>query len=163
MPYKDLEKRREYHREYLKNWEKGNVDKVRGYRKKYDSKRNGTPERKKTQSTVAYRRHHRAKLSVLKMYGMNCVYCGESHYEFMCIDHINNDGKAHRETKEYKKYARGGMFGYLAKTEYRPDLYQVLCHNCNAAKQYYGIKPDGNKFKSIEEWERLSGKRNGKK
>jgi hypothetical protein len=163
MPYKDLDKRKEYHAQYIKKWDKENVEKRRLYTRRHDAKREGTPERKAMHSSVAYRRHHRTKLGVLKQYGMKCVYCGEDHYEFLCIDHINDDGRAHRDTPEYKKYARGGMFGYLSKTEYRPDLYQVLCHNCNAAKQYYGIKPGGNKFKSIEEWERLSGKRNGKK
>lgn len=156
MPYADPVKRKEYHKEYSKKWEGNNRDKRKLYQKKHDLKRNETPVRKKQLSDVRYRRHHRNKVYVLEKYGTECTYCGEKRYELLVCDHINNDGARHRETQEYKRFNCGGMYGYLAKTEYRPDLYQILCHNCNAAKQYYGISPDGNEYKDLEYWKELS-------
>src|SRR3954447_13942631 len=48
-----------------------------------------------------YRRYKRQynrqrRLRVLAMYGGKCECCGTAHHEFLCVDHINNDGAAER-------------------------------------------------------------------
>lgn len=159
MPYKDLKKRKEYQKKYLEKWEIKNKDKRREYTKKHDKKRKVFPKRIKQLAEVRFRRHHRNKVKVLELYGKKCNYCGEDRYEFLSIDHINNDGARHKETAEYKRLNCGGMWGVLSHTEYRPDLYQVLCHNCNIAKEHYHIEPNKNGHKPFEYWREISKKR----
>jgi hypothetical protein len=72
-------------------------------------------------------------------YGGRCACCGEDQMEFLSIDHIFNDGgKLRREGKE----ATGRRFYKQLKDQGFPQgRLQVLCHNCNGAKGYYGICP----------------------
>lgn len=74
---------------------------------------------------------------ILAHYGGKCVCCGETRPEFLAIDHINNDGGKQR------KIAGGGGFTFqvwVKKNNYPDDL-QILCHNCNLAKGFYGYCP----------------------
>jgi len=70
-------------------------------------------------------------------YGGKCVCCGEDNYKFLVIDHINGGGRKHR-----KQIGSGGyaLIHWLDKNNY-PEGFQVLCHNCNAAKAHYGSCP----------------------
>jgi hypothetical protein len=82
----------------------------------------------------------RAKIKVLEAYGGEnycCACCGEKHYEFLSIDHINGDGKAHR-----KELGLTGnkFYKWLIKNNF-PKGFQVLCMNCNFAKGLYGHCP----------------------
>jgi len=65
---------------------------------------------------------------------VKCQCCGEDHIEFLAIDHINNDGAAHR-----RRVGRG-IYHWLVKNNFPPG-FQVLCHNCNFAKSAYGTCP----------------------
>jgi hypothetical protein len=72
------------------------------------------------------------RLEVLYWYSdgkMKCEQCGESRYEFLAIDHINNDG-----TKDRKEH-KGNIVLHIIRSGF-PNGYQVLCHNCNALKQF---------------------------
>lgn len=83
------------------------------------------------------------RFEVLQRYGGNppkCACCGEIQIEFLTIDHINNDGAKHR------KEIGGRLYQWLYKKEYMPDRFQVLCINCNYAKQWYGKCPHQNKI-----------------
>lgn len=62
-------------------------------------------------------------------YSCNC--CGENMYGFLTIDHINNDGALHRKVE--KRYTN--VYHWLRNNLY-PDGFQVLCYNCNCAKQF---------------------------
>jgi hypothetical protein len=75
--------------------------------------------------------------TVLSHYGNRCTCCGETTYEFLAIDHINNNGAKHR-----KEIGLGGsrIYRWLKDNNY-PDGFQVLCHNCNQAKGHYGECP----------------------
>jgi hypothetical protein len=72
----------------------------------------------------------------IDMYGGVCVCCGESVFEFLTIDHIKGQkGRpANRREGGYKCYKK-------AVAEYRPDLYRVLCMNCNHVIGRYGYCP----------------------
>lgn len=75
------------------------------------------------------------KLSVLTHYSSGkpeCACCGESIVDFLSIDHINNDGAAHR-----KEIGQSKLYGWLKKNKY-PAGYQVLCMNCNFGKGING-------------------------
>ncbi len=85
-----------------------------------------------------YHKEHRLKTrkKVLQAYGDECKCCGENTPKFLAFDHINNDGKEHRKTVG----SGNAMYLFLIKKGY-PDDIQILCHNCNLAKTYYGRCP----------------------
>lgn len=71
---------------------------------------------------------------VFEAYGNRCVCCGETRFEFLTIDHINDDGK------EERKKGRWGytLFKYIIENNYPKESYQLLCWNCNMTKGIYG-------------------------
>ena len=71
---------------------------------------------------------------VLMKYGKRCGCCGETYIQFLAIDHKNNDGARHRAEIKQK------MYTWAKKNNY-PDILQILCHNCNLAKAFYGKCP----------------------
>lgn len=81
------------------------------------------------------------KLKVFIAYGgVKCACCGETDPIFLSIDHINNDGRKHRELIGNDK-----IYRYLFKNNF-PKGFQVLCHNCNRGKYLNGgICPHKNK------------------
>lgn len=64
-----------------------------------------------------------------------CNCCGETENKFLALDHKNNDGNIHRKTMAHCNMIR------WAKSNNFPDMFQVLCHNCNMAKALYKICP----------------------
>lgn len=102
-------------------------------------------------SEIKRRQLHRAKIVVLQRYGDRCAFCGETRYELLVVDHVKGGGRAHRKTPEF--IATGGMFRFLAKYRYyRPDRYRILCFNCNAARQFFGIEPGKKKYQPLKWW-----------
>jgi hypothetical protein len=79
------------------------------------------------------------RLTVLHHYSdgrMCCACCGEDALEFLAIDHIHGDGASQREiTGE-----GGNFYRWVIRHDFPPGL-QVLCHNCNIAKSFYGWCP----------------------
>jgi hypothetical protein len=74
------------------------------------------------------------RLQVVEAYGGKCACCGESHIQFLTLDHINGGGSAHRKSIHGKVYAELRRNGF-------PPGYQILCWNCNAASGLYGKCP----------------------
>lgn len=64
-----------------------------------------------------------------------CAYCGETNSEFLSIDHINNNGAQHEKTLSGRSSET--LYRWLMKNDY-PDGFQVLCMNCNCAKEWLG-------------------------
>lgn len=77
---------------------------------------------------------HQKRSLVLEHYGGTCKCCGETTYEFLEIDHINNDGIEHR-----KKVGRH-IIEDIIKRDFPKDL-QILCANCNRGKGKFGECP----------------------
>ena len=75
------------------------------------------------------------KIAALERYGgrpPKCRCCGETHLEFLHLDHIDGSGGEHRRRIKEEKCT--GIYRWLAKHQY-PDLpLQVLCANCNYVK-----------------------------
>jgi len=89
--------------------------------------------RKSTSST------RQLRLRVLRAYSgevLSCACCGERGLPFLTLDHLNNDGRAHR--RRLKGWQ--GVFRELVRNGF-PSGYQVLCYNCNLARFAYGICP----------------------
>lgn len=91
------------------------------------------PERRKETT----RKHNKnLKDTFLRMYGGKCVCCGETAWEFLTIEHKLGQVGINRKNKETGKFAYA-----KAVKEYRPDLYEILCWNCNCSKGRYGYCP----------------------
>lgn len=117
------EERRPHLRQYAKEYRNAHPDKRRLYNKRY------------TQTI---------KRKVMDLYGRGCQCCGEEQLMFLTIDHVNDDGKQHRQelATTSASYGRGGIefYKYLWR-EHRagrdiPYVLQVLCWNCQQAKRW---------------------------
>lgn len=77
------------------------------------------------------------KLEIFIHYGGNapkCACCGEPIYEFLTLDHINNDGGKHRKELNPKKQSSTTYYVWIKQNNY-PEGYQILCMNCNFGKR----------------------------
>lgn len=91
-------------------------------------------------------RHRQLRDLVFKAYGGVCACCGEHRETMLTIDHVNNDGAAHRKklSAGYKKHKwrdanLGGTSVYadLVRRNF-PTGFQLLCANCNVSKARNG-------------------------
>lgn len=80
----------------------------------------------------------RLREEVLDAYGRRCACCGETTPEFLTVDHVHNDGAAHREEIGHRPTQ---LLYYLKRHDYPKDRFQLLCCNCNFAKGWYGECP----------------------
>ena len=95
----------------------------------------------KNKDAVA-RYYKRLRVKVLNHYGHKCACCGEDRYEFLAIDHKNGDGNKHR-----KEIKGTNVCLWIIRNDYPDDL-QILCHNCNMAKTFYGVCPHKKKARA---------------
>lgn len=115
-------------------WSKANRDKKNATYKKY---------------------HDRVRLEVLTAYcdGVpKCQCCGDTHLEFLSLDHRNGDGAAHRREFNGGKQNTNNraVYRWARKNGY-PNTLWVLCHNCNRARHMYGECPHERERRS-ETW-----------
>ena len=85
------------------------------------------------------------KVLVLSAYSPNgipkCECCGETHLEFLTLDHIHGKGNEHRRKLKTIKVVGGFPFyRWIIRSKYPPG-YRVLCSNCNLAMGHYGYCP----------------------
>lgn len=94
-----------------------------------------------------------AKDQVFEAYGgYKCSCCGETIKEFLTLDHINNDGAAHRrEVFGGREHGSGrSLYGWIIRNNFPPIL-QVLCANCNWGKRMNGgICPHTTNFATVD-------------
>lgn len=128
----DQQRKAKWYKAYKRKWWSENKDKSSSYRKK------------DIESRRARRResYHRIRLEVLTHYsGGNSPYCdccGDTHLQFLALDHKKSDGAQHR--KSIGTSGGGRMCEWAKKNNY-PDMFRVLCHNCNFAYGAYGCCP----------------------
>lgn len=123
-------------------WAKENREKVNeiGLRssRKNKAKRNAASRQYYWNNAERMRAAQRTRIQELKdaayaaYGGYVCSCCGEREPMFLCLDHINDDGAAHRKT-----FPTGGLYEWLRKHDY-PPMFQVLCPNCNMGKRMNG-------------------------
>lgn len=73
---------------------------------------------------------------VIDHYGGKCACCGDKHYAFLTIDHKNGQGEKHRQEVGYGS----NMIRWIINNRF-PEIFRILCHNCNLARGYYGKCP----------------------
>jgi hypothetical protein len=134
MPHKYQEAKNAYSRK----WKKLNRDKVSAYNREYRLK--NLDEIKPKQNARNLAKYYELKTLFYDMYGRKCMCCGETRAEFLTIEH-----KQGRDGKHVG--ASGTRLLTLCTKEYRPDLYEVLCWNCNCSKGKYGYCPHNEESK----------------
>ena len=104
--------------------------------KKYQAqKRAKNPDAYNRSVRVAVRKAHiRRRIEVINHYGGRCACCFENELKFLGIDHINGNGNEHR------RQIKSNIYTWLRKNKW-PDGFQILCHNCNLSKGFYGQCP----------------------
>ena len=87
----------------------------------------------KARARAAVKRNYwKMKAMCLDHYGRKCACCGEDNPGFLSMDHINQDGWAHR------KHGSGNAIYRYAITNGFPDTLQILCFNCNYGRARNG-------------------------
>ncbi len=80
-----------------------------------------------------YYQAHRA--AVFAYYGKECACCGEDEEAFLQIDHVDNNGNAHR-----REIGQSALYRWLVLNKFPPG-FQTLCANCNFGKKQCGQCP----------------------
>ncbi len=143
---KHPEKKKEYGRraylhrrkraiEYSRKYRKLHIEKITDYNKEYSKLHRGEIN---TRQNIANRR---IKRSVLELFGGKCACCGENRFEFLTMDHINDDGKEHRKRGGELWHADGVYRWALKNSEKALKILQILCWNCQMAKAFFGACP----------------------
>lgn len=91
------------------------------------------------QAMPEVQRTRRAKLKaqVFAHYGALCACCGETEDVFLTLDHVNDDGAAHRKGLSNGHGRSGGATARIwldiIRRGFPPD-FQILCYNCNCGR-----------------------------
>ena len=160
MSFKNRETEQKYRAEYRaknkerigvygRQWHNAHKDEDRLRLQKW---RAANPERSKAMAKKSYLARDRVKLSkhlhdmkrtlrkeLLDMYGHRCACCGESHDQFLTLDHVNGGGSQQRKTR--------GAFVVLKEAidANDPAQFRILCFNCHlGAHANGGICPHKN-------------------
>lgn len=99
--------------------------------KRADYKENKDARLSRMRETIRRRR-----MEMIAAYGGKCQCCGETHWEFLNIDHIQGGGKEHQK-------AIGGpsaLVRHLRNLGWPKDTFRLLCWNCNCAR---GLRGNG--------------------
>ena len=133
MPHKDRATQRDYAKEYHQR----NKAKHNEYNKTYQKQH----PRQRNNYLKGYRKG--IKIAAFEAYGgCVCACCGETHLEFLSIDHVDGGGAEHRRQLG-KNHGPGARFYAWLKNQGFPPGYRVLCMNCNASIGWYGYCPHG--------------------
>lgn len=89
--------------------------------------------------------YRKQKQIVVDAYGGKCFCCGETHFEFLTIDHIHGGGR-----KDRAKRTGSGFYVRLVKEGFPKDKYRLACMNCNFALGKYGHCPHRVKSDTVE-------------
>ena len=132
-----------------KKWRSENREHINFMQRKYNKLNSMKPEwieKQRSRSRYEKRELRHAAIMAYGGYRCSCNHrggaCGEKPPEFLCIDHINGNGKILGEKGGHILYRRLKKQGY-------PPGYRVLCHNCNLALGFYGYCPESDTEKQI--------------
>jgi hypothetical protein len=113
-------------KEYARKHRETNRKKYAQAQRKYSK----TDKCKKINNIKQIKYRNKLKKDVMNAYGNKCSCCGETEPLFLEIDHVYNDGY-----KDKKGYWR--LLSWIRTHKY-PDVFQILCSNCNRGKYRNG-------------------------
>lgn len=126
--------------EYQREYRAANIEKRRKWNKEW------IENNRERYNAAKFKYREKCKVETIKFYSngsMNCLYCGYSDLDALVLDHINDDGAAHRKLLGISSRGSAGMNTYEAlKREGYPDGLQVLCANCNTKKQAVKLRTE---------------------
>ncbi len=79
------------------------------------------------------------KEKIFSEYGNKCECCGQTVWQFLSIDHIDNTGAEHRKNENMGRNAGKIMYQWLKNNNYPKDGFRLLCMNCNACIGFHGF------------------------
>lgn len=103
-----------------------------------------TPEEKRLRHNQMIQARARAlRLRVISEYGGACACCGEAREPFLCLDHVDGMGAAHRKelTGDWSRGAGSRTYRWIAANGFPKEGFRILCHNCNCARGMRGVCP----------------------
>ncbi len=106
---------------------------------RYHEKMKNDPEYREDRARRRRISYRKLKDEVIAAYGGKCACCGEDTREFLVLDHVNGGGNKHRLS-----YGARNASLYIYREVRRngyPGGFQVLCANCNLAKERAGGCP----------------------
>lgn len=143
MPLKDRVKRNAYKAKWCrdkrikdKEWASKQDERCNSQKK---TKYYTDPEYRAKRIASAKALTDKKRKAAIDYYGGKCACCGETEYAFLAFDHIDGGGNKHRRNEKI------GNMGRWAYDNGFPDILQILCHNCNSAKGFYGECPHKSK------------------
>lgn len=94
-----------------------------------------TPEVKSKNAAAERERYRVLRAEMLSTYGARCSCCGEDEPVFLELDHVNDDGAAHR-----REIGRGSKrtYTHLKRLGWPKDGHRLLCANCNQGRARNG-------------------------
>lgn len=93
-------------------------------------------QRRRIKQSPSWNRSQEAKIKVLSAYGGFCSCCREEDQDKLVMDHILGGGSAEKEF-----YPSRNIYFFLEDKPVDREKFQVLCHNCNQAKESFGCCP----------------------
>ena len=93
----------------------------------------------------------RRRMRVLRYYGGDppkCALCGESHVEFLVIDHVNGGGHQHLLKRKVAELAF-----WITKNGF-PDGFRILCFSCNTVTGFRKPTSFTRKAEILRKWKR---------
>ena len=116
----------------------------RQWYKIYKDSPNYKRKRPRTRSENMRRREYNKirRLKLIELYGGKCVCCGETHPEFLTLDHIQGNGATERKRLGTSDSIYKKAIKMLNENEEEARKnYRLLCWNCNCALGHYGYCP----------------------
>ena len=127
-----------------RKWKKKNRKSVYEYNKVYKEEHKEQLKKawhKWAKKTGYYKKEkvNRSKIKerFIRMYGTVCSCCGESRKEFLTLEHIHGQIGVKIKESGSKAYTK-------AVAKYDPEVYDLLCMNCNFSRGKYGYCPHDN-------------------
>lgn len=124
------DKSRAHIKQYRQDYHQNNRAKIVG---KVNEWVKNNPEKRRANALSYYYRLQDA--AIMAYGGYKCGWCGIGEPLVLCIDHVENNGRAHR--REIGSTGGAKLYKWLRDNHY-PTGFQVLCMNCNHAKYRNG-------------------------
>lgn len=108
-------------------------EKRKAYIRKWNKEHPGDPEKNRRYGRDYYAKMRYEVLSLYSQGEPKCKICGENRLPCLSLDHINGGGAKHRT--ELRKTGKAGSNYYRwLLNNYNPEMFQVLCMNCQLVK-----------------------------